>query len=279
MVQKSVAASFEVFLQSIHFCPASPLFMPACNPSPRWSSRHPLALSLSLQYFSSHTAAAHAHRTFCRTPLWFISPLCLASFRIPHQLLHKVKFLTCAAKPQLNSHPQPHSTLGQFGPSQPQPFHTTGSSLTGLFLGSAGLCRTHSSFLGVFRCPGSQAELGCSFVLWARLTLRSPPPTLNWCLTSYFPKDQELSHFPARSVVQCFSPFCFHSRCHSKVSFPHPRWSPLLLLWTSPLPHSKDSCLYHPASSSTTSSPPFLLGHSHQPANIPHVLLGSFRDL
>jgi len=29
---KSVGASFEVFLQSIHFCPASPLFMPGLQP-------------------------------------------------------------------------------------------------------------------------------------------------------------------------------------------------------------------------------------------------------
>lgn len=34
-------------------------------------------------------------------------------------------------------------------------------------------------------------------------------------------------------------PFLLSSRCHSKVSLPHPRWSPLLLFRTSPLPHSR----------------------------------------
>lgn len=115
-----------------------------------------------------------------------------------------------------------------------------GSSLIGVFLGSAGLCQT-SLFLPwcVQMSWVPKAELGCSFVLLGQAYPTFPAPTLNWCLTSYFSKDQELSHFPARSVVQCSSPSCFLPDAIPKCPFPHPRWSPLLLLWTSPLPHSR----------------------------------------
>lgn len=211
----------------------------ACNP-PTLDHCHPLALSLSLQYFSSPASCCPCSPRTFRTPPGFISPLCLTSFRIPpHQLLHKVKFsYPVLQSPNLTLSPRSLHTGAVWTFPSPSP-SMPGSSLTGLFLGSAGLCQT-SLFLPwcVQMSWVPKAELGCSFVLLGQAYPTFPP---HFQLMPHF----ILPQGPGTLTLSCqicgpmFSPSCFPPDAIPKCPFPHPRWSPLLLLWTSPLPHSK----------------------------------------